>query len=80
MRQAWNKMKEPWKSQLTAMVRAEGLDRTAKSIGSSPITVQNLVEGGVVRELVLKRIQDSLSRVRQPSASSQAAARPSCSP
>jgi len=80
MRQAWNKMKDPWKSQLIAMVRTEGLDRTAKRIGSSPITVQNLVEGGVVREIVLKRIQDSLSKVRQPSASSQAAVQPSCSP
>jgi len=80
MRQAWNKMKDPWKTQLTMMVRRNGLDRTAREIGSSTITVQNLVEGGVVRELVLKRIQDSLSRVRQPAVASQADARPSSSP
>lgn len=73
MRQAWSRLKDPWKSQLTAMVRKDGAQRTSKRIGSSEFTVQNLVDGGVVRESVLKRIQASLSDVRPPEASPQAA-------
>lgn len=76
MRQAWSRLKDPWKSQLAFMVRTEGAQRTAKRIGSSEFTVQNLVDGGVVRESVLKRILASLAAVTPPAASAQAAAPP----
>lgn len=73
MRQAWSRLKDPWRTQLSSMVRKDGLERTSKAIGSSGFTVQNLIDGGVVRESVLKRIQASLSEVRQPEASPPAA-------
>lgn len=76
MRQAWSRLKDPWKAQLAGLVRTNGVPRTAKALRSSEFTVQNLLDGGVVRESVLKRIQASLSGVTQPSASAPAAALP----
>lgn len=73
-------MKDPWRAELSALIRNEGLERTSKRLGSTPITVRHLVDGGVVRESVLKRILASLASITQPSASSPAAALPSSSP
>lgn len=80
MRQAWSRLKDPWKAQLAGLVRTNGVLRTAKALRSSEFTVQNLVDGGVVRESVLKRIQASLSEVRPPEASPPAACPPTSSP
>lgn len=59
-RYGWSKLDTEEKEKLRVSFRKRGIQGTAKILGSSPLTVASLAEGGNVKAATLTRIREKL--------------------